>query len=62
MEEPLKITKRNPFDKAGLWQRITFTWILPLFNLGWTRDLEHKDLYTCPKEDDPEVLADALER
>lgn len=62
MEEPLKITRPNPYDTASFWQKLWFVWVLPIFNLGWDKDLEREDLYICPKEDDPKVMADALEK
>lgn len=62
MEEPLKICKKNVYDEAGFFSRLTFWWIVPLFNKGWSEELSHKDFYTCSKEDDPKFWADALER
>lgn len=62
MEEPSRCTKENPYDSGGFWTKLTLAWMFPLFNLGFKKDLQHSDLYSCSKDDDPKYWADALEK
>ena len=56
------VQKRVSTTRQAFWCKLTIAWIFPLFNLGYKKDLEHKDLYACPTADDPEMWADALEQ
>ena len=37
-------------------------WIMPLLNVGFSQELKQQDLYMCSVEDDPRIMAEALER
>ena len=50
------------YDEAGFWKRLTLLWVIPLFNKGFSKELDAEDLYACSVEDDPGKHADALER
>lgn len=62
MEQPQRITQANAYDESGFWSRLWMAWMFPLLNRGFVKDLQPEDLYTCSSEDDPGVMADALER
>ena len=62
MEEPLKITRANAYDASGFWTRLSMTWLMPLLKVGFSKELQPQDLYTCSVDDDPSVMAEALER
>lgn len=48
---------------ANLWQRITFSWPVPLINKGWRSTLEEGDAAgLVPDEDEPQPRAADFER
>ena len=62
MQREVKINKNTPHDTSNFLTRWFYTWTLPLFNIGWVRQLNFDDLYLCPKEDDPTLVTEKLER
>lgn len=62
MEEAEKILRKNPYNGCNFISKVLFIWIFPLFNEGWSKELSYKDLYTCPRVDDPQYWADKLEK
>ncbi|KAJ6222676.1 hypothetical protein RDWZM_001221 [Blomia tropicalis] len=55
------ITTPNPYDKANFVTRNFFSWIIPLFNKGYRKDLEVADLWQNPKVDASERLGSRLQ-
>uniref|UniRef100_A0A671UTP6 Multidrug resistance-associated protein 4-like n=1 Tax=Sparus aurata TaxID=8175 RepID=A0A671UTP6_SPAAU len=62
MEEVRKAVKTNPAATAGLFSKIFFWWLNPLFRIGYKRRLEEDDLYEVLAEDGSERLGQELHR
>ncbi|XP_073318323.1 ATP-binding cassette sub-family C member 4-like [Pagrus major] len=62
MEEVRKASKTNPAATAGLFSKIFFWWLNPLFRIGYKRRLEEDDLYEVLAEDESERLGQELHR
>lgn len=52
MNEPIKVTRACAYDGANFISRILYTWIFPLYKLGYSRPLEFTDLYRCAEKDE----------
>ncbi|CAG0890313.1 unnamed protein product [Cyprideis torosa] len=59
--EPEK-TRNCPFEKAGIFSHLFFTWMVPMFWKGYNRELEMKDLWDVPRSDESETLGHRLQR
>ena len=53
--------KKNPFDSCSFASRALFLWMLPVFRLGYSKDLDDADVFECCAYDDPEKWAARLE-
>jgi ATP-binding cassette, subfamily C (CFTR/MRP), member 1 len=42
--------RRNPYEDASIWSRVTFSWVLPLIMEGYRRPLEAEDIPWIPGE------------
>ena len=62
MDEAARVTRPSVYDKASYLSRWFFTWIIPLFNVGWRRTIDFADLDLCSRDDDPQANTEALER
>lgn len=51
----------NPCEKANIFSKSLFTWILPFFKKSYKRDLEIADVYRPLKSDRSEILGQRLE-
>lgn len=51
----------SAFTKAGIWKRVTFNWLNPLFELGRTRKLEFNHVPSIPESETAEEAAFLLE-
>ena len=49
-----------PEESAGLFSRLTFTWVAGLINFGNHRHLEFDDLWDVAKQDEAGVVSDKL--
>lgn len=61
METGSKARKPNPYDSCSWVSRALFLWVLPLFRLGFSKDLDEDDVYECCRDDDPEKWSSRLE-
>ncbi|KAA0049087.1 putative ABC transporter C family member 15 [Cucumis melo var. makuwa] len=53
--------KRNSaYERANLLQRVTFSWINPLFALGYKRPLEHSDIPDVCRNDSANIVSDSF--
>ena len=52
----------NPRKDANILSVLFFSWILPLLNKGYRKDLEQQDLFEPLDNDHSEVLGNRLER
>ncbi|KAK0542683.1 hypothetical protein OC845_006498 [Tilletia horrida] len=50
-----------PELSSSIWSRITFSWLSPMLNIGWSRPLENDDLWELPIERTAEVMGDRVE-
>lgn len=62
MEEANKVTLPCPFDEAFFLSRWFYSWIIPLYCIGYKRPIEFSDLYKCSKKDEAVVVSTKLER
>lgn len=62
MEQPSQVTKKSLYDASGQLSRWTFYWMIPLFTLGYSKDLHLSDLDECCELDEPEYVTSLLER
>ncbi|KVI05726.1 hypothetical protein Ccrd_015941 [Cynara cardunculus var. scolymus] len=68
LEEPLlqengqeNLGDTSAFTKAGIWKRVTFNWLNPLFVLGRTQKLEFNHVPSIPESETAEEAAFWLE-
>lgn len=57
-----KPRRGNPLTKAGLFSRISFAWLLPLFWEGYKTNLSYEHLYETLPDDLSSKLGDELQR
>ncbi|XP_008276233.1 ATP-binding cassette sub-family C member 4 [Stegastes partitus] len=62
MEKVCKDAKTNPAATAGLWSKVFFWWLNPLFHTGYKRRLEEDDMYEVLTEDKSDNLGQDLQR
>ncbi|XP_077981024.1 ATP-binding cassette sub-family C member 4-like [Glandiceps talaboti] len=54
--------RKCPEETAGWLSWLLFTWLHPIFMIGWRRDLRHKDLFDPASCDRAEILVEELAR
>ncbi|AAS54536.2 AGR047Wp [Eremothecium gossypii ATCC 10895] len=54
--------RRNPLEKAHIFQRITFSWMSEMMSNGYRRYLTERDLYQLPAEHDARTLSEDMEK
>ncbi|GMK60092.1 hypothetical protein CspeluHIS016_0903090 [Cutaneotrichosporon spelunceum] len=52
----------SPVATANIYQRLTFSWLTPLLNLGTHKYLGEEDMWVLPQEDSAEALSERLQR
>ncbi|XP_030765293.1 probable multidrug resistance-associated protein lethal(2)03659 isoform X2 [Sitophilus oryzae] len=57
-----KPIKKHPFLEAGIFSKIFFIWMLPLFVKGLKKDLLEEDIYPSLKSHDSKLLGDKIEK
>lgn len=62
MEQPCKVTGSCRHDASNQLSKWTFYWMIPLFRLGYVKDLDLKDLDQCCRYDEPTYVTALLER
>ena len=62
MERPVRVTKRCAHDAANQLSKWTFFWMIPLFRLGFRKQLTLEDLDECCREDEPTRVSLLLQR
>nr|XP_019960169.1 PREDICTED: multidrug resistance-associated protein 4-like [Paralichthys olivaceus] len=62
MEKVGKDAKTNPTITAGLWSKILFWWLNPLFRTGYKRRLEEEDMFRVVPEDSSVALGQEMQR
>lgn len=56
------MTKDSRHDASSQVSRWTFFWMIPIFRLGFRKEIEMADLDRCCNNDDPEHVTRVLER
>ena len=51
----------NPYEKANIFSKITFSFISPLLSLGKKRPLKDEDLFDLVESDESKYLAEKLQ-
>ncbi|XP_018322221.1 probable multidrug resistance-associated protein lethal(2)03659 [Agrilus planipennis] len=62
MDCVVEITRSNSFEKANIFSKMFFWWMLKFCFKGIKRQLEIKDLFKCTLANESEKLADRLEK
>ncbi|XP_053272848.1 ATP-binding cassette sub-family C member 4 [Pleuronectes platessa] len=62
MEKVGKEAKTNPMVTAGVWSKMLFWWLNPLFRTGYKRRLEEQDMFRVIPEDSSENLGQEMQR
>ncbi|BEJ18143.1 hypothetical protein CspHIS471_0704200 [Cutaneotrichosporon sp. HIS471] len=52
----------SPVATANIFQRLTFSWLTPLLNLGTHKFLGEEDMWLLPPDDSAEALSERLQR
>ncbi|KAH1001745.1 hypothetical protein HUJ04_005722 [Dendroctonus ponderosae] len=55
-------TTTNPYAKAGIFSKMTFAYLLPLFYKGYRRGLTEDDIYPHLSSHDSKILGERLEK
>lgn len=61
MESTRRQLLPNPCENANFLSKLFFTWTLPMFRKGYTKDLEMDDIYQQLDSDRSSKLGDRLE-
>lgn len=61
MDVGCKIRRKSEFDRANLFQKWIFLWMLRLFRLGAKKELQFDDLTRCAANDEPQVVTELLQ-
>ena len=61
MDEKVKKAIPNPYEKANIFSKFTFSYISPLLTLGKKRPLKEEDLYSPIKSDESECLTEKMQ-
>lgn len=62
MESSRRVLSVNPREKSNIFSILTFTWTLPLFRKGYSKDLQMDDIFQPLKCDRSELLSERLEK
>lgn len=62
MESTRKTLPANPREKSNFLSVLLFTWTVPLFKKGYSKELELDDLFETLKADKSESLGERLQK
>jgi hypothetical protein len=56
------LSNASASERAGLWSKISFSWVGPLIKSGWAKELDEEDArFLVPSYDDATALAEGFD-